>query len=86
MERSKNDIKDVLVAWMSENNTQDWSVDLRFVQNMINSAHYSGIKRMNLTSSIPLEVLELERLKTDDLLALFPAHTPQHMPASPQTP
>ena len=44
VEHTNGDIKDMLVAWMSENNTQDWSVGLCFVQNM-NSAHHSGIKR-----------------------------------------
>ena len=44
VERANGDIKDMLIAWMSDNNTQDWSIGLRFVQNMKNSAYHSGIK------------------------------------------
>ncbi|XP_064079514.1 SCAN domain-containing protein 3-like [Macrobrachium nipponense] len=46
VERANGDIKDMLIAWMSGNNTQDWSIGLRFVQNMKNSGyHYhSGIQ------------------------------------------
>ena len=44
MEHSKSDIKDMLVAWISENNTTDRSFDLRFVKKLKPSAHYSGIK------------------------------------------
>ena len=36
VEHANGDIKDMLVAWMSENRTQDWSVGLHFVQNMKN--------------------------------------------------
>ena len=32
VERANSDIKDILVAWMSDNNTQDWSIGLKFVQ------------------------------------------------------
>ena len=70
VECTNGDIKDMLVAWMSENNTQDGSVGLHFVQNMKNSAHHSGIKYMpykamfgsdlmvGLASSLSSEVLE----------------------------
>ncbi|XP_064096298.1 KRAB-A domain-containing protein 2-like [Macrobrachium nipponense] len=86
VERANKDIKDILIAWMSDNNTQDWSIGLRvvfLVQNMKNSAYHSGSKRtpykamfgcdpqVGLTSScLPSEVIE--RLQTeDDLLALI---------------
>ena len=29
VERANSDIKDILVAWMSDNNTQDWTVGLK---------------------------------------------------------
>ena len=38
VERANGDIKDMLAAWMTDNNTQDWSMGLCFVQNMKNSA------------------------------------------------
>ncbi|XP_064086079.1 KRAB-A domain-containing protein 2-like [Macrobrachium nipponense] len=31
VERANGDIKDMLIAWMSDNNTQDWSIPLVFV-------------------------------------------------------
>ena len=82
VERANGDIKDILVAWMSDNNTQDWTVGLKFVQQKKNCAHHAGIKRtpykamfgedpkIGLTSSsLPHEILE--RIQTeDDLLAL----------------
>jgi transposase InsO family protein len=38
-------IKDKLhvVAWMTDNNTQDWTVGLKFVQQQKNSAYHAGI-------------------------------------------
>jgi hypothetical protein len=82
VERANSDIKDILVAWMTDNNTQDWTVGLKFVQQQKNSAHHAGIKqtpykamfgedpKVGLTSSsLPQEILE--RLQSeDDLLAL----------------
>ena len=32
VERANGDIIDILVAWMSDNTTQDWTVGLKFVQ------------------------------------------------------
>ncbi|XP_076040906.1 uncharacterized protein LOC143025317 [Oratosquilla oratoria] len=83
VERANADIKDILVAWMSDNNTQDWTVGLKFVQQQKNCAHHAGINRtpykamfgedpkVGLTSSsLPPEILE--RLKSeDDLLAVL---------------
>ncbi|XP_068214337.1 KRAB-A domain-containing protein 2-like [Palaemon carinicauda] len=43
--RQTLDIKDMLAAWLSDNNAQDWSLGLRFVQNKKNSSYHSGIKR-----------------------------------------
>ena len=36
--------KDMLAAWLSDNNTQEWSLGLRFVQNQKNNAYHAGIK------------------------------------------
>ncbi|XP_076069946.1 KRAB-A domain-containing protein 2-like [Oratosquilla oratoria] len=83
VEKANTDIKDILVAWMSDNNTQDWTVGLKFVQQQKNCAHHAGINRtpykamfgedpkVGLTSSsLPPEILE--RLKSeDDLLAVL---------------
>jgi len=43
-ERSNQDIRDMLVAWMSDNNTEIWSERLRFIQSKKNRALHSGIK------------------------------------------
>jgi len=32
VERSNPDVRDMLVAWMSDNNTKTWSEGLRFIQ------------------------------------------------------
>ena len=44
VERSNQDIGDILVAWMSYNNTKTWSEGLRFIQSKKNRALHSGIK------------------------------------------
>jgi len=43
VERSNQDIRDMLVAWMSDN-TKTWSEGLRFIQSKKNRALHSGIK------------------------------------------
>ena len=71
VEGANSDIKDILVAWMSDNNSQDWTVGLKFVQQKKNSAHHAGINRtpykamfgedpkVGLTSSsLPPEILK----------------------------
>ncbi|XP_076049414.1 uncharacterized protein LOC143030097 [Oratosquilla oratoria] len=83
MERVIADIKDILVAWMNGNNSQDWAIGFKFVQQQKNCAHHAGINRsphkamfegdpkVGLTSSsLPPEILE--RLKSqDNLLAVL---------------
>ena len=44
VERSNQDIRDMLVAWMSENNTKTWSEGLRFIQSKKHRALHSDIK------------------------------------------
>jgi len=44
VERSNQDVQDVLVAWMSDNNTKTWSEGLRFIQSKKNRALHSGIR------------------------------------------
>jgi len=44
VERSNQDVRDMLIAWMSENNTKTWSEGLRFIQSMTHRALHSGIK------------------------------------------
>ena len=87
VERANSDIKDILVAWMRDNNTNDWTIGLKFTQQQKNCSHHSGINqtpykalfgenpKVGLTSSsLPAEILE--RLQSeDDLLAL--CHQPQ---------
>ena len=36
----------IVVAWMSDNNTQNWTVGLKFVQQQKNSTHHDGINRI----------------------------------------
>ena len=82
VERANGDIKDMLVAWMCDNNTQDWSVGLKFVQQQMNCAHHAGINqtpykamfgedpKVGLTSSsLPPEILKTLQSE-DDLRAL----------------
>jgi len=43
VERSSQDIRDMLVAWMSDNNAKTWSEGLRFIQNKKTRTLHSGI-------------------------------------------
>lgn len=82
VERANGDIKDMLVAWMGDNKTNDWTIGLKFVQFQKNSSLHAGIQRspymamfgcdakVGLSSStLPTEVLG--RLQSEEeLLAL----------------
>ena len=85
MERANCDIKDMLIAWMSDNDTRDSTVGLTFVQFQKNSSHHTGIKRspfaalfgadakVGLTSSsLPQDVIA--RLQTEDDLLSAVSH------------
>lgn len=83
VERANGDIKDMLIAWLSDKNCQDWTMGLKFVQFQKNSAYHFGIKcspysamfgseaRIGLTSSsLPNELIS--NIETEDsLYALF---------------
>ncbi|XP_070182237.1 KRAB-A domain-containing protein 2-like [Littorina saxatilis] len=45
VERANSDIKDMLVAWMSENKTTNWTAGIKFVQFRKNTSHHAGIGR-----------------------------------------
>ncbi|XP_064083051.1 KRAB-A domain-containing protein 2-like [Macrobrachium nipponense] len=88
VERANGDIKDMLVAWMGDNDTNDWSIGIKFVQFQKNSSFHSGIGRAPhtamfgcdakvglATSSLPQEIIQ--RMQTeDDLLAAINAEQP----------
>jgi len=44
VERSNQDVRDMLVTWMSDNNTKTWSEGLRFIQSKKHRALHSVIK------------------------------------------
>jgi len=44
VERSSQDVRDMLFAWMSDNNTKTWSEGLWFIQSKKHRALHSGIK------------------------------------------
>ncbi|XP_037780264.1 SCAN domain-containing protein 3-like [Penaeus monodon] len=85
VERANGNIKDMLVTWLADNNSQDWSVGINFrgQQHSENAAQHSGIKcspysatfgceaRVGLTfSPLPTEVVSrLER--EDDRIAVM---------------
>ncbi|XP_068242266.1 KRAB-A domain-containing protein 2-like [Palaemon carinicauda] len=86
VERANGDIKDMLVAWMGDNDTNDWSIGIKFVQFQKNSSFHSGIGRAPYTamlfgcdakvdlatSSFPQEIIQ--RMQTeDDLLPSMPS-------------
>jgi hypothetical protein len=44
VERSNQDVRDILVAWLSDNNTKTWSEGLRFIQIKKNQILHSSIE------------------------------------------
>ena len=44
VDRSNQEVRDMLLAWLSDNNTKTWSEGLRFIQSKKNLALHSGIK------------------------------------------
>jgi hypothetical protein len=45
VERSNQDVRDMLVAWMLDNKTKQWSEGLRLIQSKKNRALHEGIKK-----------------------------------------
>ena len=45
VERLNCDVKDMLIAWLGDNSTNDWPSGLRFVQFQKNNSYHSGIKQ-----------------------------------------
>ncbi|XP_041347573.1 KRAB-A domain-containing protein 2-like [Gigantopelta aegis] len=85
VERANCYIKDMLIEWMSDNDTRDWTVGLKFVQFQKNSSHHIGIKRSPfaalfgadakvglISSSLPQDVIA--RLQTEDDLLSAVSH------------
>ncbi|XP_063585392.1 uncharacterized protein LOC134762776 [Penaeus indicus] len=84
VESANSDIKGMLVTWLADNNSLDWSVGIKFVQfQKKNAAHHSRIlrspysamfgceARVGLTSS-PLPTEVVSRLESeDDLIAVM---------------
>ncbi|XP_037780316.1 uncharacterized protein LOC119576745 [Penaeus monodon] len=77
VERANGDIKDMLVTWFADNNSQDWSVGIKFVQFQKNAAHhpYSAMfgceARVGLTFSA-LPTVVVSRLESEgDLIVVM---------------
>ncbi|KAK3857264.1 hypothetical protein Pcinc_036472 [Petrolisthes cinctipes] len=80
----------MLVAWLTDNESQDWVAGIKFVQFQKNSSHHAGIKRSPYsalfgnearvgltTSSLPREILDnLESEHDSARLDLAPAESP----------
>jgi len=90
IERSNCDVKDMLTAWLADNNSTDWTIGLKFVQFQKNSSHHSGIQRTPFaallgsdakvgltTSSLPQEVLAKLQTEDDLLQVLAPETQPR---------
>ena len=76
VERANGDIKDMLVSWMNDNDTTDWSVGIKFVQFKKNTSLHAGIQRSPdsalfgndatfglSVSSLPVEILDCLQTK-----------------------
>ncbi|KAK6195883.1 hypothetical protein SNE40_001219 [Patella caerulea] len=83
VERLNCDVKDMLTAWLGDNDSTDWPMGLRFVQFQKNSSYHSGIKqspykalfgseaKVGLRSNtLPTEILE-RMVSEEDLLAAY---------------
>jgi len=87
VERSNQDVRDMLLAWMSDNskNMKTWSEGLRFIQSKKNRALHSGIKtrpyevmfgtaqRIGLENSLLTEDMHSSNETEEELEQLFNA-------------
>jgi len=85
VERSNQDVRDLLVAWMSDNNTKTWSQGLQFIQSKKHQALHSGIKtssyeamfgtaqRIGLGDSLLTEDMYCSKETEEELEELFNA-------------
>ncbi|XP_076056311.1 uncharacterized protein LOC143034260 [Oratosquilla oratoria] len=98
VERANCDIKDMLVAWLGDNQTTDWVVGLKFVQFQKNSSYHSGTKRspfaplfgsdakVGLTTSVlPHDVIHCLQSE-DDLLSVITDETTSVEPPAVEPP
>ena len=89
VEHANEDIKDMLVAWMVDDEAQDWTSGIKFVQFQNNCAHYSGIMCLSYSamfgskprigstsSSQPNEVISTINNEADLLAAFSNSNTP----------
>jgi len=78
IERSNQDVENMLRAWMKDNKTKKWSIGLKFVQFQKNSSHHWIIGRSHnkalfgydpkvglSTSNLPLEVIKNLTIEED---------------------
>ncbi|XP_068209311.1 KRAB-A domain-containing protein 2-like [Palaemon carinicauda] len=95
VERANGDIKDMLVAWMADNNSTDWATGIKFVQFSKNSVYHAGIKRspyaamfgvnarVGLTStSLPQEIISCLQSEQDLITMLQQQETDANEPES----
>ena len=81
--RANSVIKNMLIAWLGDNSTNNWTLGLKFVQFQKNYSYHSGIKcspfaalfgsdaKVGLTSAnLPHEILH-EMETEEDLMAIF---------------
>ncbi|XP_045112503.1 KRAB-A domain-containing protein 2-like [Portunus trituberculatus] len=98
VERANGDIKDMLVAWMADNNSTDWATGIKFVQFSKNSAYHAGIKRspyaamfgvnarVGLTStSLPHEIISSLQSEQDLVTLLQERETDTNNPETEST-
>ena len=83
IERANADINDMLIACLSHNSTQDWSLGLCLIQSQKNSAHHAGIKcalysamfgcspKVGLKSATAAEIIERLEAEKDLLSTLL---------------
>ncbi|XP_068200645.1 KRAB-A domain-containing protein 2-like [Palaemon carinicauda] len=93
IERANGDIKDMLVAWMADNNSTDWATGIKLVQFSKNLAYHAGIKRsphaamfdvntrVGLTStSLPQEIISCLQSEQDLITTLQQQETDANEP------
>ncbi|XP_063589612.1 KRAB-A domain-containing protein 2-like [Penaeus indicus] len=73
VERVNGDIKDMLVAWIGDNNTTDWSTEIKFIQFLKNSSLHVDIRRLPYAAMFECEakVGLTWRQCEDDVLAVL---------------
>ena len=65
-------MKDMLIAWLGDNNSTDWPIGLRFVQFHKNCSYHSGIKQTPYKADLSFQAMCLNNTLKSQAMCILP--------------